>query len=266
MKFIRHQLNLFFLALGFFSRIPMPRGIDYSPENLNRSSRYYTLVGWLLGALVAGVFYLAHLVFSSEVSLWLAMTFSLLLTGAFHEDGLTDTADGFGGGFTRERKLTIMKDSRIGTYGGAALIMALAGKYLLLIENTHILLSLIIAYALSRAIAASLIFDMAYVADIDSSKSKPLANNQSKMDLGILLLTGLPVFCFLPWHAALLLCAALVIIRYVCKFYFIKQIGGYTGDCLGAAQQVAELAIYAALLLLPVSTTVLTISQQGSAS
>lgn len=254
MKFIRRQLNLFFLALGFFSRIPMPRGIVYSPENLNRSSRYYTVVGWLLGTLVAGCFFLAHVIFSSEVSLWLAMIFSLLLTGAFHEDGLTDTADGFGGGFTREKKLTIMKDSRIGTYGGAALVMALAGKYLLLIESAHIILSLTIAYALSRAIAASLIFDMAYVADIDSSKSKPLANNQSKMDLTILLATCLPVFLFLPLQGALLLCALLVVIRYCCKFYFIRQIGGYTGDCLGAAQQVSELAIYAALLLLPVST------------
>lgn len=254
MKFICRQLNLFFLALGFFSRIPMPHGIDYSPENLNRSSRYYTLVGWLLGALVAGCFYLMQLVFSSEVSLWLAMVFSLLLTGAFHEDGLTDTADGFGGGFSVEKKLAIMKDSRIGTYGGAALIMALAGKYLLLIENSQIFLSLIIAYALSRALAASLIFDMAYVADIDTSKSKPLANNQSKRDLGILLATSLPVLLFLPWHAALLLYAALIVIRYACKFYFIKQIGGYTGDCLGAAQQIAELGIYAALLLLPIST------------
>lgn len=248
---MKKQLNLFFLALGFFSRIPMPAWIEYSPEHLNRASRYFTLVGWLLGGAVALVFYFASYAFSSSISLWLAMVFSLLLTGAFHEDGLADTADGFGGAFVREKKISIMKDSRIGTYGATALLMALLGKYVLLIENTQIALSLIIAYALSRAVAASLVFDMRYVADDDGSKSKPLANNQSKTDLAILLVSGLPVFVLMNWQAALSIIVALTLLRYAAKFYFQKQIGGYTGDCLGALQQVSELTIYAALLLIP---------------
>ena len=246
---MKQQLNLFFLALGFFSRIPMPAWIVYSPENLNRASRYFTLVGWLLGGLVALVFIAADTLFSNSVSLWLAMGFSLLLTGAFHEDGLADTADGFGGAFAREKKLSIMKDSRIGTYGATALVMALLGKYVLLIENTQIVFSLIIAYALSRTVAASLVFDMRYVADEDGSKSKPLANNQSKTDLLILLASALPAFFFLHWLNVLIIIAALVLIRYAAKWYFQKQIGGYTGDCLGAAQQVSELAIYLLLLI-----------------
>lgn len=245
---MKQQLNLFLLALGFFSRIPMPAWLEYSPENLNRASRYFTLVGWLLGGLVALVFLAADYLFSNSISLWLAMAFSLLLTGAFHEDGLADTADGFGGAFAREKKISIMKDSRIGTYGAAALVMALLGKYLLLAENTQIALSLFIAYALSRAVAASLVFDMRYVADDDGSKSKPLANNQSKTDLIILLATGLPLFFLLHWQQALLIIAALIVVRYAAKFYFQKQIGGYTGDCLGAAQQISELTIYLVLL------------------
>lgn len=250
LKGIKQQVNLFFLALGFFSRIPMPHWVVYSPENLNRSSRYFTLVGWLLGILVASCFCIVHLFLSINISLWLTMVFSLLLTGAFHEDGLADTADGFGGGYTIEKKLNIMKDSRVGTYGAAALIMVLMGKYLLLVESSYIAYSIIVAYALSRAVAASLIFDMTYVADIDSSKIKPLANNQSKMDLLILLVTGLPIFLLLLWQSALLLCCVLMFVRYAGKFYFIKQLGGYTGDCLGAAQQVTELIIYALLLLI----------------
>lgn len=245
---MKQQLNLFFLALGFFSRIPMPAWISYSPENLNRASRYFTLVGWFLGGLVALVFITANFIFSTSISLWLAMAFSLLLTGAFHEDGLADTADGFGGAFVREKKLSIMKDSRIGTYGATALVMALLGKYLLLLENTHIALSLFIAYALSRAVAASLVFDMQYVANDDGSKSKPLANNQSKTDLIILLATCLPVFVLVAWQQALLIIATAILVRYAAKFYFQKQIGGYTGDCLGAAQQISELAIYAVLV------------------
>lgn len=245
---MKQQLNLFLLALGFFSRIPMPAWVEYSPENLNRASRYFTLVGWLLGGLVALVFIATNTLFSNSISLWLAMGFSLLLTGAFHEDGLADTADGFGGAFAREKKISIMKDSRIGTYGATALVMALLGKYVLLIENTEIVLSIIIAYALSRAVAASLVFDMRYVADEDGSKSKPLANNQSKTDLIILLASGLPIFFLLHWQTALLIVSALVIIRYAAKWYFQKQIGGYTGDCLGAAQQISELGIYLLLL------------------
>lgn len=227
----------------------MPAWVEYSPELLNRSSRYYTLVGWLLGGLVAGLFLAANQLFSTSVSLWLAMAFSLLLTGVFHEDGLADTADGFGGAFLREKKLLIMKDSRIGSYGAAAMVMALLGKYVLLVENTDIALSLLIAYALSRAAAASLVFDMPYVANDEGSKSKPLANNQSKTDLIILLASALPVFFLLPWLNALIIIAALVIIRYAAKWYFQKQIGGYTGDCLGAAQQISELGIYALLLM-----------------
>ncbi|WP_331351443.1 adenosylcobinamide-GDP ribazoletransferase [Cellvibrio sp. UBA7671] len=246
---MKQQLNLFFLALGFFSRIPMPAWIDYSAENLNRASRYFTLVGWLLGGLVALVFLAANYLFSNSISLWLAMVFSLLLTGAFHEDGLADTADGFGGAFVREKKISIMKDSRIGTYGAAALVMALLGKYLLLIENTQIALGIFIAYTLSRAVAASLVFDMRYVADEDGSKSKPLANNQSKTDLVILLATCLPIFFLLPWQKAILIIATLIVVRYAAKFYFQKQIGGYTGDCLGAAQQISEMVIYAVLLI-----------------
>ena len=245
----KQQLNLFLLALGFFSRIPFPAWVNYSAENLNRASRYFGLVGWLLGALVAAVFMLADYLFSSSISLWLAMIFSLLLTGAFHEDGLADTADGCGGGYEHAQKLLIMKDSRLGTYGAAALVMALLGKYLLLIETQQLALSIVIAYALSRCLAASLIFDMAYVTDPNASKSKPLANNQSRRDLIILLATSLPIFLLLSWPSCLLLALGLTLVRYTAKAFFNRQLGGYTGDCLGAAQQVNELSIYALLLI-----------------
>lgn len=247
---MKNQLNLFFLALGFFSRIPMPQWVEYSPEKLNQSSRYLTLVGWLLGALVAAVFFSADKLFTATVSLWLAMGFSLLLTGAFHEDGLADTADGFGGAFAREKKLAIMKDSRIGTYGASALVMALLGKYLLLIENSEIIITLLIAYPLSRATAVSLIADMQYVSDSDTSKSKPLANRLTKTDLTILLITALPALFFLPPLDAAILLITLITVRTLAKAYLNKQIGGYTGDTLGAVQQVSELTIYGVLLAL----------------
>ena len=247
---MKNQLNLFFLALGFFSRIPMPRRVDYSPEKLNQSSRYLALVGWLLGALVAAAFFCAQKIFPDTISLWLAMGFSLLLTGAFHEDGLADTADGFGGAFSRDKKLAIMKDSRIGTYGAAALVMALLGKYLLLIESSDIIIAMLMAYPLSRAMAVSLIADMRYVGDADTSKSKPLANRLTGIDLSILLITALPALFFLSPMGAVILSGALIVLRILAKCYLDRQIGGYTGDTLGAVQQVSELTIYGVLLAL----------------
>ena len=102
---MQQQFNLFFLALGFFSRIPMPGWVVYSEQNLNHASRYFTLVGWILGGMVGGVYYLINLIYSPQISLWLAIGFSLLLTGCFHEDGFADMADGFGGGQTKIKKL-----------------------------------------------------------------------------------------------------------------------------------------------------------------
>lgn len=247
---MKNQFNLFFLALGFFSRIPMPQWVEYSPEKLNQSSRYLVLVGWLLGGLVATVFFCTQKLFPETISLWLAMCFSLLLTGAFHEDGLADTTDGFGGAFTVEKKLAIMKDSRIGTYGASALIMALLGKYLLLIENHNIVIALLIAYPLSRALSISLIADMRYVSDIDTSKSKPIANRLTKTDLTILLVTALPALFFLPPLTAAILVATLLMLRRLAKIYLTRQVGGYTGDTLGAVQQLSELVIYGVLLAL----------------
>lgn len=228
----------------------MPKWVEYSPEKLNQSSRYLTVVGWLLGALVAALFFGAQHLFSETISLWLAMGFSLLLTGAFHEDGLADTADGFGGAFARDKKLAIMKDSRIGTYGACALLMALLGKYLLLIENSEIIIALLVAYPLSRVTAVSLIADLQYVSDDDASKSKPLANKLGKIELTILLLTAVPALLLVPHMTAMYLIASLLLVRTLAKLYLNKQIGGYTGDTLGAVQQVSELVIYGVLLAL----------------
>jgi adenosylcobinamide-GDP ribazoletransferase len=244
----QQELNLFFLALGYFSRIPMPKGVVYSTENLNHASRYFTLVGWLLGLCVGGIYFLSHQFFSVNISIWLCILFSLLLTGAFHEDGLADTADGLGGGFTREKKLDIMKDSRIGTYGACALIMALIGKFILLQETTHIILCVAISYALSRTVASSLLFTMTSASSPENEKVKPLAKTQSRVDMLVLLATALPVIFFLNLKVLVLLTALLISLRYLYQVYFNNHLGGVTGDCLGASQQITELCIYLLLI------------------
>lgn len=242
------QINLFLLALGFFSRIPVAGLTQYSEEKLNQANRYFGLVGWLLGILVAIVFVVSSMVFDKSIALFLAMVASLLLTGAFHEDGLADMADGFGGGFSTDRKLSIMKDSRLGTYGSCALILTLFGKYLTLIQMDDIVIALIVAYPLSRVVAASLIFELPYVSDLENSKSKPLASRQSLFDLFVLVFSGVVTLVFVSLTQAIGLIMTLLVFRAWFKRFLLKQIGGFTGDCLGGAQQISELLIYLVLV------------------
>ncbi|MDC5820037.1 adenosylcobinamide-GDP ribazoletransferase [Vibrio europaeus] len=257
MPSLKNQYQLFMLALGFFSRIPIPKNIPYSEERMNQAGRYFALVGLLLGSLCAAVLWSAQLLFPASVSIFIMMVFSLLLTGAFHEDGLTDMADGIGGGMTIERRLTIMKDSRIGTYGASALVMVLLGKFVLLselIQFESILLFVVVAYTLSRAVAASLIYDMPYVSDTDTSKSKPLAQKQSRVELWVLLTTGLLPCLMLGLSTTVWLVAVVLTLRMLFKHWLTSRIGGFTGDCLGAAQQIAELFIYLTMIAIQVNS------------
>ncbi|AAZ27397.1 adenosylcobinamide-GDP ribazoletransferase [Colwellia psychrerythraea] len=243
------QLNLFYLALSFFTRLPVPKTMHYSEALLNKANRYFSLVGLVTGLLLA----LSYVCFSTflpaNISILLTMTISLLLTGAFHEDGLADMADGIGGAFTIEKRLTIMKDSRIGTYGAVTLVMALLLKFTLLVklaeqDSNHLLLAILLAEVLSRAVAGSLISSMPYVSDIEQSKSKPLAQAQSSSELTILLLIGLAPLIFYSSEVIFSLLIVLVLFRWLFKQWLMARIGGFTGDCLGAGQQLSELLIY----------------------
>jgi adenosylcobinamide-GDP ribazoletransferase len=245
------------LALGFFSRIPVPASIPFSSERMNQAGRYFALVGLLLGCLCALVLFVAQSLLPANVAIVLMMVFSLMLTGAFHEDGLTDMADGIGGGMTVDRRLEIMKDSRIGTYGASALVMVLLAKFVLLSELIHsqqILLIVLVGYGLSRAVAASLIYDMPYVTDADSSKSKPLAERQSSLELMILLVTGVVPCLLLGVSQTLILIGVMALFRVLFKRWLLARIGGFTGDCLGAAQQLCEILIYLTLVALQVNS------------
>jgi len=253
----KYQYQLFMLSLSFFSRIPVPMSIPFSEERMNQSGRYFALVGLLLGCLCATVLWAAQLVFPATISVFIMMVFSLLLTGSFHEDGMTDMADGIGGGMTVERRLTIMKDSRIGTYGASALIMVLLGKFLMLselIQFEQILVFIVVAYTLSRAVAASLIYDMSYVSETSTSKSKPLAQQQSRAELCILLITGVLPCLLLGLETTAVLILVMVVFRTLFKRWLYARIGGFTGDCLGAVQQISELLIYLSLIAIQVNS------------
>lgn len=251
MNTLRQQINLLFLALSFFSRLPVPKTLDYSPQLLNQSGRYFSLVGLIIALLLLAFYSVVELFLPISIAVILLMIVSLLLTGAFHEDGLADIADGIGGGLTVSKRLAIMKDSRLGTYGTVTLISALGLKYLLLVKLAQLqllIISIIVAYGLSRAVAASLIYDMSYVSDSDTSKSKPLARQQTLKELYLLLIIGALPLVLLPFQTIIITIFLLVVFRVTFKHWLNKRIGGYTGDCLGAAQQLTELLIYLVIL------------------
>lgn len=247
------EVNLFLLTISFFTRIPVPSSMFYSEELLNKANRYFSLVGLFIGCLLALSYAMSTILFSNEIAVLLTMVISLLLTGAFHEDGLADMADGIGGAFNVEKRLIIMKDSRIGTYGAVTLVMALLLKYSLLIElaNTshyHLFVALVLGATLSRALAGSLISSLPYVRDEQSSKSKPLAEFQSRKEWFILMTIAALPLLLIPISISLTLVIVLIVFQVFFSRWLIAKLGGFTGDCLGAAQQLSELLIYLILL------------------
>ena len=248
---IRRELEYFFGAIRFFTRLPVPHWVGHSAEMLNRSARYFSAVGLLVGAIGALVFIAAEQFWPQPVAVLLSMAATIYATGAFHEDGLADTVDGLGGGWDKLRILEIMKDSRVGSYGVLAMVLALLGKFVLLasLGVTLVPFALLAGHSVSRFCSTMLLATLDYVREDLLAKSKPLATRLSGGELLFALLAALAALPFLPFENALAACglAALATIWLARKFR--RWLGGYTGDCLGATQQVSEIAFYLGLLV-----------------
>jgi adenosylcobinamide-GDP ribazoletransferase len=262
-QFIRHYL----LALQFFTRVPvtgrLADWVGYSPAMLRASAAHFPGVGWLVGALMSGVFF-ALLWCLPPVSArpWVAAMGAtiagVLLTGAFHEDGLADLCDGLGGSADRDRALTIMKDSRIGSFGAIALVLALLSKVglLALLAQTGALRAVFVLFAaqvISRAAPLLLIYTMAHVGDANGSKSKPLADQLSTAALlagglwaGLAMLLVVWLYPGAPWWGAVL--GALLGALWM-RGWLMRRLQGFTGDGLGATQQVSEVLFYFGFVL-----------------
>lgn len=246
----RKEWDLWRTAVMFLTRIPVGRSLPFGDELLQGSARYFPLVGLLVGLFGALVYGLAVLLFPPAIAVLLSMVATVLLTGAFHEDGFADACDGFGGGWQREQVLAIMKDSRVGSYASIGLILLLAIKFSALeaLDNAALVgPALVIAHAISRLLAVSYLVEYPYVRD-EAGKSKPLATQMSGNALRFAAATTLPLLLLISWWQILLVGVVLLLWRYAFGYYMKKRIGGYTGDCLGAAQQIAEVLVYLVLL------------------
>ncbi|MCC5945428.1 MAG: adenosylcobinamide-GDP ribazoletransferase, partial [Bernardetiaceae bacterium] len=235
-------------------RIPVTQNLPYSADLLNHSRKYFPLIGWIVGGAGGVVLLIFAYFLPTNIAVLLSMIFTVWLTGAFHEDGFTDMCDAFGGGWGKEQIMHIMKDSRIGAYGTIGIILLLGLKFLALeaiaAQGLWITFFVLIAgHTSSRYMASLLMQSYDYVQDIDKSKVKPMASNKLpflSMILGLIFV--LIPFLFLPsLFFALALLPAYASQLYL-GFYFKKHIGGYTGDCLGATQQLTEAVFYVSIL------------------
>jgi adenosylcobinamide-GDP ribazoletransferase len=248
------QLRLLCVATQFLTRLPTPRLREFDPSWLSQSTRYFPLIGVLVGLVNVLAWWIASRRLPASVAIGLMMAVSMLLTGAFHEDGFADACDGLGGGSSRERVLAIMKDSRIGAFGAIGLFLMLGLKWTTLaaLPSAVFVQSVVASHMLSRWYAIGLIAFLPYAREDADAKSKPFAGALSGGNWilsGVLGLLALAPFAWayrrnggpLDWAALGVGACAAAAVTLAAGLYLRRRIGGYTGDCLGAVQQLAEL-------------------------
>ena len=242
------ELRYALTALTYFTRVPVPsrlaRWVGFEPRYLSAAARYFPLVGVLVGALGAAVYLLALKVFPASVAVLLSMVATVLATGALHEDGLADCCDGFGGAYQRDDVLRVMHDSRLGAFGaiGIALALLLKWQTLAALPATKVAWLLIGAHAASRAAAISLMLTLTYVRG--DGKAKPVAHRMNAGAMCVAAAFGLSWLFWPAWRFGLAAVFALLCLRALLAWWYRRRIGGYTGDCLGMAQQLSEILIY----------------------
>ncbi|MBO9545150.1 adenosylcobinamide-GDP ribazoletransferase [Caulobacter sp.] len=240
MGWARHQVRLLVCAIQFLTRVPTPALKTFEPEWITRSARYFPLVGQGVGAVSALVLLLGERAWGSGVAAVLAITVGLLVTGAFHEDGLADTADGLGGGQTPARRLEIMKDSRIGTYGVCALVLVLLLKAAVLASTAMAATLLFVAHGLGRAAAVVVMRVTPYAPSGEAGKWKPVPQGVRTSEVLVALLIAAWPLVLLPPSAALLGLAGGAALAIAMALLARRLIGGHTGDVLGAVEQLFE--------------------------
>ena len=263
------SLRHFLLAVQFFTRIPidgrLAQWVGYSPAMLRASAAHFPGVGVLVGAMVAGATWLLFWLlphggtaatFVPLVAAVLGTVVSVLMTGGFHEDGLADVADGLGGSPDRDKALLIMKDSRVGAFGAMALVLALLSKVALLALIGAVSVQLMCAavfagHVVSRAAPLMLIRALKHVGDDVGSKSKPLADQISLQSLFVAFLWTIFSLALVKYILDAIYLGVPIIFSGLALLWmgrlFWRRLQGFNGDCLGATQQVCELAFYLGL-------------------
>lgn len=262
---MKHELRLFLVAVQFLTRVPAPRWVGFEPAWLQTCLRHFPLVGACVGLWSAATLYAALYFWPPLVAAALSLAATVWLTGAFHEDGLADTFDALGGAAERERALAIMKDSRIGSYGAVALALACVLKVAIVSalaadatagQIGWTAAALVWSHAASRAAPGWIVACLPYAGSMQASRAQPLAQGASShgfwIGMGWIGLASMAIIAMAAsvgveqrsraLCAVLIACAACGMATAWCWRWLRLRLGGYTGDTLGATQQLVELS------------------------
>jgi adenosylcobinamide-GDP ribazoletransferase len=243
---MRSAANSFFVALQFMTTLPVPRGVHYSPDALAKSAVFFPAIGLLIGAGGGTLNLLLSPHMNREVIMILILVYLVIVTGGLHEDALGDAADGFGGGWQKERVLAIMRDSRIGSFGTIAITLGLLARFVFL---THLAPNrfagfFIAGQVLGRWTALPLAFFLPSARENETGQGKLIADKVTAVSFVIGTLLAITIVASALRAAALGACLIAALLAAISGFYYWRRIRGITGDCLGATTQLTEIAIY----------------------
>lgn len=243
-NFFKQACNRYFVAQTFMTRLPAPVKLNWSEKALAQSTAYFPLVGLIVGAIAAIAWWLGYNGWSATIGALFAVTASILATGAFHEDGLADSADGIGGAFEIEKKLLIMRDSRIGTYGSVALILSILAKFaaITLLNPATAAWTIAGAHMLGRWTSVPLIKYNTYVREQGTGKPFASMVTASQVAGSTLFALACSILCF--GYKALVVITIVLASLWFAQCYVRRKLGGITGDVLGAINSLIELSVY----------------------
>lgn len=250
---MKQQSILFFYALSYFTRLPIPGWVVFDNNQFHKANAYLPLIGVINALFMVIVFYLCQLLFPIPISLILMLIASLLLTGGLHEDGFADCCDGFGGGYDATQRLKIMKDSQIGSYGGLGLVLLFLLKFnvLLVLAQfgvSYLVVALFCAHILSRYCALCLMQSLPYMRLEGGGKVEGLATKLKRRYFLFSSLSAVPILLFFSLSTALAVVITVALVTLLLRNLFINKVGGYTGDCLGFSQQLIENVVFLLLI------------------
>lgn len=242
-------VRAFITAVQFLTRVPIKGGVD-GPEDdrtlLVDAVGYFPLVGAMIGLATGTAVYATGQIWNPWIAIGLALTVEALLTGGFHEDAVADTCDAFGGGWTREQTLTILKDSRVGSYGALGLILAIGLRWscLAAIDIEAVILATIAAGTIGRL---SIVVAMAMVPPVPKREglSKDVGERIGIKQIATAIATSLPIVVLIGYlfpREILAAISAATTVTMLFAIYVQNRLGGMVGDCLGTVCALARLA------------------------
>jgi adenosylcobinamide-GDP ribazoletransferase len=232
------------VAFQFLTRLPISN-VPYKPDSLSRSTKFFPVVGLFIGLSASLLQRLLTTHLNRALVALLVLTFLVLITGALHEDALADVADAFGGGWNREQILTILKDSRIGSYGALALIISMLARLLLLstLPMNRFMAIVLSAHVLCRWTALPLSYFLAPARE-NAGQGARIAERISLASLTVGTLLSLVVVAYALQKQFWIPLLVTIVVTTLSGVYYYRRIGGVTGDCFGATNQLTEIAVY----------------------